>query len=272
MLKIKGELKARENYLLYLKDKLQEEMRSMPKGSLHICGRANKVRYYHKLESKRTTRYLNKGEMELAKRLAQKDYNIRVLKAIEKELKEIKCIANLNTFKRIEDVYSDLHKARQDMIVPIIETDEQFVKHWESVEYTRKPFYEETPELYTAKGERVRSKSEIIIADLLGKEGIPYRYECPMQLKEHKAAVRGTIIQTVHPDFTVLNVRTRKELYWEHFGMMDDGEYAEKAIRKIQLYEQNGYLDGRDLILTYESRKYPLNQQTISLKIQQYLV
>ena len=26
----------------------------------------------------------------------------------------------------------------------------------------------------------------------------------------------------IHPDFTVLNVRTREILYWEHLGMMDN--------------------------------------------------
>lgn len=52
----------------------------------------------------------------------------------------------------------------------------------------------------------MRSKSEVIIADLLNKEGIPYRYEFPLYLKE---------FNTVYPDFTILNVRKRKEIYWE---------------------------------------------------------
>jgi len=71
------------------------------------------------------------------------------------------------------------------------------------------------PELYTAKGERVRSKSEIIIADSLMRAGVPYRYEFPIILNGYGK---------IYPDFTVLNVGLRKELYWEHLGMMDDSE------------------------------------------------
>ena len=37
----------------------------------------------------------------------------------------------------------------------------------------------------------------------------------------------------IHPDFTVLNVRTREILYWEHLGMMDNKEYIESALAKI---------------------------------------
>ena len=75
----------------------------------------------------------------------------------------------------------------------------------------------------------------------------------------------------IYPDFTVLNVRTRKEMLWEHFGMMDEPEYAEKAVQKIMTYEQNNIFPGENLILTYETRKNPLNQKTIMRKLWQYL-
>ena len=66
---------------------------------------------------------------------------------------------------------------------------------------------------YTSKGERVRSKSEVIIADVLNREGVPYRYEYPIYIKG---------IGKIYPDFTVLNIGIRKEMIWDHFGMMDD--------------------------------------------------
>ena len=118
------------------------------------------------------------------------------------------------------------------------------------------------PELYTAKGERVRSKSEVMIADLLNKETIPYRYEYPLYLKG---------FDLVYPDFTVLNVKKRKEIYWEHFGMMDDSEYVEKAMKKITVYAQNGIFPGINLIVTFETRKTPLNQKMAMLVIKEYL-
>ena len=131
-----------------------------------------------------------------------------------------------------------------------------------SVEYEGKGFAEDAPEFYTSRGERVRSKSEWIIAELLEKEGIPYRYEYPVYL-------RG--FGKVYPDFTVLNVRTRREIYWEHMGMMDNPVYAEKAVNKIHTYEQNGMFQGEDLLVTYETSKNPLNQKVIMRMIQRYL-
>ena len=104
------------------------------------------------------------------------------------------------------------------------------------------------------KGERVRSKSEIIIANLLNKQGIPYRYEYPVYLSGWGK---------VYPDFTLLNVRERKEIYWEHLGRMSDADYAEMAIQKIALYEQNNIFIGDKLILTFETQNHPLNQKHI---------
>lgn len=144
----------------------------------------------------------------------------------------------------------------------LIETEEEYICNWENVIYEGKEIDGDIPKIYTAKGERVRSKSEVIIADILNREGIPYRYEYPIQLKG-----RGR----VYPDFTVLNVRKRKEIYWEHLGMMDDTNYVESALQKIALYEQNGIFPGDNLILTYETRKNPINQKIVKLMIQHYL-
>ena len=67
-----------------------------------------------------------------------------------------------------------------------------------------------------------------------------------------------------------------KELYWEHMGMMDNGEYAEKAVRKISAYYQNGIYPGEALILTFEnfllSRKIMLKFRPLLSSFVLYLV
>ena len=42
-------------------------------------------------------------------------------------------------------------------------------------------------------------------------------------------------------------------LIWEHFGMMDDIDYASRAWRKIENYRRAGYVQHTNLICTYES-------------------
>ena len=117
---------------------------------------------------------------------------------------------------------SNLHPSRRKLIDPLVLSDEEYVNRWIGMPYEKKPFEEGLAMIYTNRGERVRSKSEKIIADQLLKEGIPYRYECPIQLGQ-------TII---YPDFTVLNKKTHKEFYLEHFGMMDDQNYCNKLKQK----------------------------------------
>ena len=138
----------------------------------------------------------------------------------------------------------------------IIVPDEDFIKAWREMEYRGKGFREDAPEYYTDKGERVRSKSEILIANALNRNHIPYRYECPLYLAGYG---------TIHPDFTVLNVRLRKEMYWEHLGMMDDISYVENALQKITMYMQNGIFLNDNLIITYETKRNPLNQKVIKI-------
>ena len=87
--------------------------------------------------------------------------------------------------------------------------------------------------LVLACRERVRSKSEVIIADTLARHGVPYRYEYPLKLKSG----RDGAFRTIHPDFLCLNVRTRAEFYWEHFGLMDDPDYLERTLAFIRLFK-----------------------------------
>ena len=264
MEELKRKLEERKQNLLQIKKEKENSLLRAPDGTLHVCSSGGRTQYYHRTNRNDCLEvYIRDKDIQLAQRLAQKDYDKKVLKALDKEINAIdKFIANFPVVDA-EQVYETLHKGRQELIKPIYETDEQFIEHWEHVNYQGKSFEVDSPEYYTAKGERVRSKSEVIIADALEREKIPYRYEWPITLSG---------LGRVHPDFTVLNIRTRKEFYWEHFGMMDDSDYVENAVFKISKYEQNGLYVGDKLIFTFETRKTPINQKQIKGIIQKYLM
>ena len=76
----------------------------------------------------------------------------------------------------------------------------------------------------------------------------------------------------VHPDFTLLSRKTRREIYWEHDGKMDDPAYARNAVRKIQAYEENGIYPGETLILTFETEKTILNVGMVKRLVDRYLL
>ena len=97
--------------------------------------------------------------------------------------------------------------------------------------------------VYTAaNGIKVRSKSEKIIADKLTEYGLPFKYEALLEC----GGIRS------YPDFTVLR-RDGGQIYWEHFGLMSDDRYAEKAFYKMAAYQKQGLSIHRELIMTFES-------------------
>ena len=79
---------------------------------------------------------------------------------------------------------------------------------------------------------------------------LPYFYEAPLDLKG---------FGTVFPDFAILDLAHRKTVYLEHFGMMDDAEYCQKALNKIQAYVMNHFWPGDTLLCTFETSQMPLN-------------
>jgi hypothetical protein len=85
----------------------------------------------------------------------------------------------------------------------------------------------------TRKGIAVRSKSEVIIADLLHAKGIEFQYEQPLR------AADGSWRS---PDFTIEDDTTGTTIYWEHLGMLQRPSYRRKWEAKLAWYRENGVL------------------------------
>ena len=164
---------------------------------------------------------------------------------------------------KIDSELPKLHTKRQLLVTPIEPIWEKELARWYDSEYHGKEFYEGTAEIVTEKGERVRSKSEKILADYFYRNNILYQYEKPLYLKGYG---------TIYPDFTFLSKKTRKEIYWEHEGMMDKPEYAKSAVKKIESYQRNGIHLGERLILTFETELTVLNSQIVEELVERYLV
>lgn len=204
-------------------------------------------------------KYISSKNKAIIQKLIQLDYNKKVLKACKSQLSSINKL--LKAKNSVENVYQKLPEGKQILANPVTLPDKLYAKNWIAQPYTPKAFSPNDPEFYTASGLRVRSKSEIIIATILEKLHIPYRYEYPIQA--------GNIV--LHPDFYCLNLRNRQEFIWEHFGMIDDPHYAENFANKMQVYNNNEYFAGKNLILTFESKNVPLNSKTVEKLAKHYL-
>ncbi|MCF0142262.1 MAG: hypothetical protein HUJ75_02680 [Parasporobacterium sp.] len=198
----------------------------------------------------------------------KKEYYDNLVPNMEKYIKKCDELIALMEQEILDKAYNELSEGKQVMLaeaayLPMSER----IKKFEAMSYNTSLMpYEKTAEIYTAKGEQVRSKSEKIIADELYHRGIPYHYEKPLVLDN-----RGKQV-AIFPDFTVMNVSTGKILYLEHLGMMDQPEYCQSAMRKLGLYERNGLLLGRDVIVLHESNSEPLNIRTLNQYIDEFLV
>ena len=247
-----------------IQEKVIDNLKDVPPGTLRVsCGK-NWTQYYHCMpDGKKNGKYIPKSEENLIRRLAQKAYDEKILKLTKKRLSQIKRITRDYEEEEIEDVFSKEHTGRQKWIRPVEPTWKQQLEEWMSKDYRRKEFQEDAPIIMTNRGERVRSKSEKILADYFFQKGIIYKYECPLYLKG---------IGVVHPDFTFLSRKTRQEIYWEHDGRMDDPIYAQNAIRKIQAYEKNGIYPGERLILTFETTKNVLDMELVEKLVSRYLM
>lgn len=228
-------------------------LKKAPEGNLRITRCKGTAQYYHLQRGETNGTYIPKGRMEFIKSLAQKDYNKRLLPVLTREISFLRKIALELKTNPLSAVLEDLSPDRQSLIETPTLSDTEFVKRWLSVEYEKKFFPQDGPEYFTATGKRVRSKSEIIIADTLDRLNIPYRYEFPVKV--------GEVL--LHPDFFCLNTITRQEFAWEHLGMMDDCDYSVKAVQKLHLYQKKKWLPGKTMIITMETRESPINSRQV---------
>lgn len=152
--------------------------------------------------------------------------------------------------------------AYHDLLSPFFQPDSPDLQDWVNSPYEKNTKHPERLIHETLSGEFVRSKSESMIAMSLQTHHLPFRYECALQLGEVK----------VFPDFTILHPVTRKVFYWEHLGMLDVRDYLRKAVSKLELYGENGYYPGNQLIITSESKDEPLTTMSIEKTIQHYFL
>lgn len=265
MTKIVKSLIVEEEKLSELINTTQEGLKKAPDGNLRISiNKSGKPEFYHRTDSKdRNGKYIQKKNIDLAKALAQKEYDTRLLAKSKLRRRIIQDFMEKYEISSLNEVYTNTSTLRRNLIDSMGISDEEYVKQWQTVNYKLKGFDDFAPEIYTEKGERVRSKSEKMIADKLYMRGIPYRYEYPLQLKGYGV---------VHPDFTLLNVSTRQEYILEHLGMMDDEVYCTKAIQKIETYQKCGIYPGEKLLLTFETKTKPINMKVLDGLIDNFLL
>ena len=126
--------------------------------------------------------------------------------------------------------------------------------------YRTNPYFLEDLKHESSAGRWLRSKSEADWDDELTEAGALFRYDSEIRLKSGKV---------IYADFVVLLPAENRLVIIEHFGRMDDPSYAMKNMRRLQEYAESGYILGRDLFFTMETKASPLTRSQIRATMRQ---
>lgn len=130
----------------------------------------------------------------------------------------------------------------------------QWIADTNAGRYQTNPYHPENRKNQSRRGRWRRSKSECSWDDALSDVNALFRYESALKLKD------GRII---YPDFTVFLPKERRLVFIEHFGQMDNPQYAMESLRRLQAYAESGYILGRDVFFTMETKELPLTNSQI---------
>lgn len=247
-----------------------------PEGRLTVRFKSGHPTYGIKDYRNKTEKYINVQNKQLLAEMQEKEYCIALKKAAEEEYKQIeKVLSILDKTPDLNSVFYNIPDDRRSQIKPyesseaeevrkIIEKDRKF---WKVAYSGNKKDINSNTNYVTLNGERVRSKSELIIADRLKVAGIPYYYEGHHLLIDEETDAWDVW----YPDFHVLNSKTGQLFFWEHFGMMDNPDYCASTLYKLETYAKHGLVMGKNLIVTLESSKHPLNTEYVDKIIKTFL-
>lgn len=211
---------------------------------------------------KKIEKYIQKSDEKLAQKMALKGLYEQDLLDEKQELAALEMFLK----KRSKFERRGKYLSRSDGILELV--DSRLNSKWsadvEAWLNEHVEFNVPNPEgrKYRCKnGMTVRSKSEQIIVSALLEHDVPFKYEEPIYL--------GTNLYC--PDFTVMNARTGKEYVWEHFGMMDNPEYLERNIKKINKYIEHGYIPFVNFLMTFEINNSGVDDMWIERIIENFL-
>jgi len=86
----------------------------------------------------------------------------------------------------------------------------------------------------------LKSKNELMSAELLDRMGIPFKYETELHI--------GEVDKTINPDFLISFYEIDRCFYLEVLGMNDKGDYSVKTATKLYDYSKGKYRSGREVI------------------------
>lgn len=236
-------------------EKVNVDLKDCPSGSLMQHNRGGVPTFFHVYDENGSRK--RKGitrDKELIKKLIEKVYlkeKAKILKddiqAFKKLLEKYKEPTFDNVFNGVPDRFKELG---EELLKPQ-------PSDWSSEPYKQSDYKPEMRRFTTSRFLKVRSKSELLIAEKFYEHDIDFRYEQVIAFENMEFA----------PDFTIRRKSDGKIFYWEHWGRTFDPSYNKHNRWKMDQYEKMGIVPWDNLIITYDSDDGILNIPLIESEI-----
>ena len=246
----------------------ESKLVSAPDGSLTIRNRKRKKDFYLNLEDR-------KSQPRKRKQININDNQKLILQLTDKLIQQKRLLRSKTNLLYLNKLYRKYQSTDLQHISANLGSTYQQALNIHRQEQINKQKQQPYPKAKfdprfhvheTDQGELVRSKSEQIILNAL------YPYNLVVHYEEefiYKYPVEG--LNRVFPDFTII-LPNGERIIWEHLGRLDNPEYCYRTALKLNLYQQNGYVLGENLIITMDDHKGNISSSCILHAIQEHIL
>ena len=240
--------------------KERKELSKMPEGTLtfrHVNGKVQFVQLINVTDEESAMKK-RKGitrDTYLTMKLARKKYLELSTMLLLSEINRLSKYIKRRTEPSPDNIINMLPENWNNIPTNYLLSDKANQAAWAKTEYRRNGKNPKELRHTTSRGLKVRSKSELLIAEKLDSYNIPYRYE----------QVIGNDRHVFSPDFII---KTKgKFIYWEHCGMMADPDYRTYNKWKLSQYERMNIVPWNNLIITYDQNDGDFDMRIIDAEI-----
>ena len=274
---------AEKLYYKELAEKFEKELLMLPIGCIskkHIKGKdyfyhqtcktiqgrpKKSIKERHDLGKKKqiTSKYLKKDDLDIMAGIKRRRFIGKSMPKLKKALKILEQLADKYYPYDPSEIINNLSEIYSNIPIREFIREENGVSlEWIGLKEVPNDFFVENLRHITSSGRIVRSKSEAIIADLLDSNNLLYKYEVEIDTGNRK----------YFPDFAVFRKSDKKIIYWEHFGLMCNEDYANAMLNKINEYHSIGIILWDNLIMTSDGLEGNIDAKRINNMIKTVLL
>ncbi len=204
------------------------------------------VYYYLKKKGVRKVKYLGPETNKTVNTIKEAKYTAELLRIIDNDIALLEKLTDEYVIPDHVSVNSRLPGIYRDPVLSFANSFSPEAARWKRIkeaEKARHPVFRPEDLKHTANdGTRMRSLSEMTIANYLISLGITFVYELP--LIHHG--------KRIYPDFTILSpIDNKTEIIIEHQGAMDSESYQAKYIRTMLFYLETKLVPNKDVFFTF---------------------